>query len=784
MTAQTKEMIKTDGVTRREFLVGSAAAGTGLIMGFSVLPNLVGGAREALAAGNYEPSLFITMEPSGITTVHIHKAEFGQHVGTTFAQIVAEELELDWNDVRIDYPDSHEKWGLMITGGSWSVNWNFDKLSRVGASGRIALVEAGAAMLGVPASECRAKNSQVIHDGSGRSVRYADIVSNGNISRTFSEDDLKAIKLKKFGEYSLVGKSVAMLDIPAKTDGTAGFGIDVFVPNMVYGKLVEYPTRWGAMPMAVDDSAAKGIPGYLKTLILEDPAGTTIPVASKVQKGYAVVIAESYPAALEAAKTVKVDWDKGPNTSVSTESVLAHAKTLQGDPNAGLPWVADGDTVTALQTAKTTHEATYITHFAYHGVQEPLNCTAFEKGGVWHLYTGCQWQTRCAAWVAESLGIVDADGKVDPTKVVVHQQYLGGGFGRRLSANDAMVTAALAAQALGRPVKLIYSREDDVQLDFHRSLTYQVVRGGADANGTITAIEHDVVAGWAIKREAPGFMPDSVDDPPTGKIDQFAMNGSDHWYTVPNQSVRAIENDMVQSAAPPGHLRSVAPGWTFFALESFLDEMAHKLNRDPVELRLSMLDATGKNAGTPPNSVGGAKRLANVLQVAVGRAGWKTKALPENTGMGVASVSSQERGGPSWTACVAEVAVDPSSGEINLKKLTIAVDLGTFVNPDGVRAQIEGASLWGVSLALFEKITMKDGKIEQSNYDTWTPLRINQVPEIDIVMIQNGHYPAGIGEPPVTAVGPAIANAIFAAVGARVRTLPITPEAVRDAMPS
>ncbi len=766
MTAQPLEVTKTHGVTRRQFLVGSAAAGTGLVMGFSVLPDLVGGAREALAAGNYEPSLFLTMDPSGIATVHITKAEMGQHVGTALAQMVAEELEVDWNDVRIDHPDSDEKWGLMITGGSWSVNWTFDQLSRIGASGRIALVEAGAAMLGVPASKCRAENSQVIHDKSGRSVSYGDVISNGNISRTFSEDDLKAIKLKKFGEYSLVGKSVGQLDIPAKTDGTARFGIDVFVPNMVYGKLVEFPTRWGAIPKNVDDSAAKGIPGYLKTLIFQDPAG-------KVQKGYAVVIAESYPAALKGAQAVKVDWDKGPNTKVTTDSVLDHAKKLQRDPNAGLAWVVEGDSKAALKGAKTTHEASYITHFAYHGVLEPMNCTALEADGVWHLYTGCQWQTRCTAWVAESLG-------VEPKNVVVHQQYLGGGYGRRLEP-DVMVTAALAAQAAGRPVKLIYSREDDVQLDYLRSLTYQVLRGGADANGTINVIEQDVVTAWATKQQGLGFLVDSADK--KGKIDSFSMNGSDHWYTVPNHYVRAIENDMAQSAAPPGQLRSVAPAWTFWAIERFLDEMAAKLNRDPVELRLSMLDATGKNTGTSPNSVGGANRLANVLQVAAGRAGWKTKMLPENTGMGVASVSSQERGSPTWTACVAEVAVDPSNGEFEVKKLTIAMDLGTLVNPDGVRAQIEGSALFGLSLAVAEKITMKDGKIEQSNFDSWTPLRINQVPEVDIVMIQNGHYPAGCGEPAVSVTAPAIANAIFAAVGASVRTLPITPEAVKAAMP-
>ncbi len=226
------DVSKLDDMTRRDFLVGSAAAGAGLMIGMSFGPNFAGGAREALAAGNYEPSLFVTMESSGITTVHITKSEMGQHVGTALAQAVAEELEVDWADVRIDYPDTHEKWGLMITGGSWSVNWTFDQLSRVGATGRIALIDAGASQMGVAAGECMASNSVVWHS-SGQSMSYAQIISAGNISRTFTEDEVKELVLKKFGTYKVVGTSVPALDIPAKTNGTARYGIDVFVPNMV-----------------------------------------------------------------------------------------------------------------------------------------------------------------------------------------------------------------------------------------------------------------------------------------------------------------------------------------------------------------------------------------------------------------------------------------------------------------------------------------------------------------------------------------------------------------------
>lgn len=756
--------IERDGPSRRDFLIGSAAAGAGLVMGFSVLPKITGTARDALAAGNYEPSLFVTMEPSGITTVHITKAEMGQHVGTALAQSVAEELEVDWNDVRIDYPDSHEKWGLMITGGSWSVNWTFDALSRAGASGRIALTEAGAGILGVSPDECSAANSTVTHGPSGRSVTYAEIVSSGTVSRTFTEDELKALKLKSFGEYKLVGQSVPQLDIPAKTDGSARFGIDVFVPNMVYAKLVMPPTRYGAVPQSVDDSGAQGIDGYIKTLIVEDPTG--------VQKGYAIALAETYWAADAAAAAVNVAWDAGPNADVSTATILGRARDLVADPEAGFAWVLEGDAEAALAGATATHEAEYITNLTYHGVMEPMNCVAMMQDGVMHCFTGNQWQNRSIAMTAEAIG-------VDPANVVIHQQYLGGGFGRRLEP-DAMIPAALASVDVGRPVKLVYSREYDLKYDFHRSLTFQRVRGGVDDSGRYTAIDHTVCSGWATKRQAPGFLAESVDK--KGRIDPFSMNGSDFWYTVPNHSVRAIENDVAQAATPPGQLRAVAPSWTMWANECFMDEMAKKIGKDPVQMRVDMLDAAGKNAGTPPNSVGGAFRLRNILETAAGKAGWGVKPLPANTGMGIASVTAQERGSPTWTCAVAEVHVDPDTHTPTVKKITIAMDVGTAVNPDGCKAQIEGSTMWGVSHALLEKATMSGGQIEQDNFDTYLVGRMENVPEMDIVLVQNGHYPAGTGEPVVTVVPAAIANAIEAASGARVREMPITPDSIKAAL--
>jgi len=349
----TKHVKNLDGITRREVLVGSAVAGAGLAVGYSALPGLTGGAREALAAGSFNHQLFLTMDSAGIATVHITKHEIGQHVGTALAQAVAEELEIDWNDVRIDYPDSDEKWGLMITGGSWSVNWTFDRNSRIGASARIALSEAGARLLGVPAGQVSVSNS-VVSAANGSSITYAEILSKTTIDRAFTEDELKAIQLKKFGEYSVVGQSIDALDIPAKINGTAKYGIDVFVPNMVYGRMVTNPTRYGAVPISADDSAAKAIDGYAGVAVIkEDPTG--------VNTGYVVAFGETYWAAEKAAAAMNVNWDSGPNANTSSADIVADARSKIADDSEGFTWVLEGDPDGGMSSAKTTVEAEYQT---------------------------------------------------------------------------------------------------------------------------------------------------------------------------------------------------------------------------------------------------------------------------------------------------------------------------------------------------------------------------------------------------------------------------------------
>jgi isoquinoline 1-oxidoreductase len=763
----TDEHIPT-AVDRRRFLIGSIAAGAGLTCGLSAVPEVMGTAGEALAAGNFSPTVWYTIDRGGIVTVHIEKAEMGQHVGTAFAQAVAEELEADWKDLRLDYPDPGDKKFTtplaFITGGSWSVSTNFDTLSRAGAAGRTALTEAGAAMLGVSPGEVRAENSRVIAKN-GKSVSYAQIVSAGKLDKVYTPDDLKAIKLKDRKDYKLIGKPVHALDIPPKTNGTAKYGMDMFVPGMVYAKIARPPVRYGAKPNAVDETEAKKVPGYRQFVSAPDPTGTAT--------HYVIAIADNYPAAMEAARSLKIDWDLGPNKDVSSDGLLQHAKDLVADSSKGFSFWDIGNAAQVLPTAAVKHEAVYVTPLAVHAPMEPMNCVAFEEGGLWHIYSGSQFQGRSGALCAAVAG-------VKPEQVLIHQVYLGGGFGRRLEA-DAMVPAVLASKAIGKPVKLIYSREEDTQNDFFRTLTYQRLQGGIDAGGKLVALNQDVCSAWATKRWGiEAFLSDSTDK--KGKLDAFSVNGADSWYTIPNHHVRAIENDIAQVATPSGQFRSVAPAWTFWAVESFMDELAHAAKKDPVEFRLAMLDAKGVNAGSAPNSVGGAKRIANVLRTVVEKSGYGKKTLPEGRAQGVAVVSSQERNTPTWTACVAEVSVDKGTGVVTVHKLTVAIDVGTTVNPDGARAQLEGSTLWGLSLALHEQASMRHGEIVQTNFDSYTPVRMANVPELDIHILNTGNSPAGVGEPAVTVVSPAIANAVFNASGARVRTLPLTPERVKAAL--
>ena len=754
MATRVKDIEST--VTRRTFLATSA--GAGLVMGLGVV--LPGCSKEQAveemaadgASISFAPAVWVEVNGNGKVLVNIAKAEMGQHVGTALARIVADELGANWDDVSIKHVDSDPKWGYMVTGGSWSVFTSFTMLSQAGAAGRTILRDAGAALLGADPATATVANGMVT--ANGESISFADVVRKGDISRTFTDEEMAAMPVKPAAERNLIGKPAKALDIPAKSSGAAVYGLDVELDGMVYAHPLIPPTRYGSTIKSIDDTAAKDIRGYIQTMALEDP--------SEVLQGWAVVIAEDYPAAMKAAQAVVVEWEPGPTAAVTEAHLIAEGNKLVQDKSSGVLAVDDGDVAVAREAAASTHTATYTTSTALHFTLEPANALVEFRDGKCHIHSGNQWQSLILPTLATALQMEESD-------IVIHQYYLGGGFGRRLWG-DPMIPAALAAKELGKPVKIVFQREDDSRFDCCRSVSVSQFDASFDADGNLTGIEHAAAAGWPTLAMAPGFMPDAVDG--NGKYDPFATNGADHWYTLANHRVRSINNDLAQRTFLPGWLRAVGPGWITWGVESFMDELAQMKGQDPIEFRLAMLDAAGKNAGAAPNSVGGAKRLAAVLEDVRERSGWGAE-LPENEGMGFAATYGQERNMPTWIGCVAHVAVDPGTRKVTVKKIWQSIDCGTVVHPDGAMAQAEGASLWGVSLALHEGASFADGQVSQRNLDTYTPLRMADVPELDLKFMESTEFPTGLGEPPLIAVPPAIGNAIFAATGTRARDLPI-----------
>ena len=743
-------------ITRRTFLAGTA--GSTLVMGLGTL--LPGCSREeaaddlaaAGASKRFSPAVWFEVDGTGGVLVNIAKAEMGQHVGTALARIVADELGADWSRVSIKHVDSDPKWGFMVTGGSWSVVLSFTMLSQAGAAGRTVLIEAGAKMLGVEAGQCRAEGGNVV--AGEKQVSFAKIVAQGDISRTFSDEELAAMPVKPASERRLIGMATTALDVPDKTTGATVYGLDTELPDMVYAHPMIPPTRYGSTINSIDDTAAKGLPGYQQTLQLTDPA--------EILQGWALVIADSFPAAMKAADAVKVDWTPGPTAAVTEVHILSEGEKLAADTNSGVLFVDEGDLVAARDSAADMLTSTYRTSTVLHFTLEPQNALVEFVDGVFHIHAGNQWQSLILPVLAKSL-------EVEESNIVIHQYYLGGGFGRRLFG-DQMISAALAARELGRPVKLVFQRPDDSRFDCVRSPSVARFDASFDTDGALTGIEHAAAAGWPTLAMAPGFMGTGVDG--NGQFDGFSINGADHWYTLPNHRVRAINNDLAQRTFLPGWLRAVGPGWIGWGVESFIDELAAKTGEDPVAFRLARLNATGKNAGESPRSVGGASRLAAVLKDVAQRSAWG-KALPEGEGMGIAVSHGQERDKPTWTACVAHVSVDADSKKVSVKKIWQTIDCGTVIHPDGARAQAEGATLWGVSMALHEGTEIANGQVRDQNLDTYTPLRMSDVPELDISFMESTEFPTGMGEPPLIAVPPAIGNAIFAATGTRVRDLPI-----------
>jgi isoquinoline 1-oxidoreductase beta subunit len=754
-----------DQLSRRDFLITATAAGVMLgyaRSGLGTFESLATRVQRAHSPSElFEPTIWYSIDPRGEVTVNIIRAEMGQHVGTAIARILAEELEADWDKVRYVTVNSAAQWGLMVTGGSWSIWQSFPLYSQAGAAGRIALIEEGAKLLGVSPESCTARSGAV--HVNGRSIPYGDIVARGNLRRTYTPEQLKAMPIKRSGDRRLIGRDTPALDIPSKTNGKGLYGLDAAVEGMVYARPKVPPTRYDSKVVSVDDSAAKRVPGYITSVTLDDPSGTV--------PGWVMVCADSFPAASLAADLVNVTWSSGDSARVSEADLQRRSADLIADAKAGALIVDDPGVDTAFASAARKLERTYTTSTVMHFALEPVNALAFERNGIFEIHTGNQWQSLIVPVLAKALGR-------SQDTIVLYSYLLGGGFGRRLDG-DYTVPAALAAKALGKPVKMVCTRADDMRFDCPRSPSVQVLRMALGAGGQVTAMEHSAAAGWPTAAMAPAFMGKGMNGVP---FDPFAIHGADNWYTAGAQRVRAVHNDLADRTFRPGYLRSVGAGWVNWALESFIDEAAHTLGVDPVAFRLRMLDGAGRNAGSPPAAVGGAHRQAAVLTRLAEKVGWGRSKLPDGVGVGVATTFGQERDMPTWVACAARVHVDRTSGHVTVEKLTLVVDAGTVIHPDGAAAQVEGGALWGMSMALFEGTEFVNGLPKDTNLDTYTPLRMADAPELDVEFLPSTEPPVGLGEPGTTAVAPAIGNAIFAATGARLRHLPIRPAAVREAL--
>ncbi len=805
------------GASRRDFLVRSATTAAGSYFSISLGAGLLtgAGAAEAAATSAYTPSIWFSVTPDGKVTMHIVKAEMGQHIGTGLAQVIAEELEVKWEDVRLDSPlesvENFAIYGLAYTVNSGSMTTEFDRIARAGAAGRIALTEAGAKLLGAQVKNCSAANSRITDSVSGRSVSYGEILQKVKINRQFAyPDDFRAIPLKPRGSYKIVGKSIPALDIPGKTNGSAKYGIDVFLPNMAYGALVIPRTRYSSKALSVDDTEARKIPGFIKAVIIDDSFGKCT--------GWVVALADRFPTAVKAAKALKVTWDAGPYAKLDSATLRTEYKELATKESEGANWVLEGDVDNGMKIAEKILDVEYTTEMVCHATMEPLNATAQFVNGDCHIYVGTQSQSFARMTLTGYLAKV-LNKKPEETKVYIHQHLVGGGFGGKQDF-DEILAAAYCAHAAGRPVKLIHTRESNFATSFARTPTYHRMKAGIK-DGQMTALNHDIVCGWMGARFSVGkkfgsdWLQQDSWDSKKQDIDQWSIGGSDHWYDMPNHRVRAWNHEATTWAVQASALRTVANSYNIFVVESMLDEVAHAAGRDPLEFRMSMLNGKGGNRGIPNTgyppgtpsdyymdrlwislpwtkegswipyesaTVGGALRLANCLRVAAGKAGYGSKVLPPNTGMGIAVTSAEERQSPTWVACVAEVHVDPETGRFKIKRLTIAMDCGTIINPVNVDAQIRASALWGASQIMSEQLTLKDGAFEQKNFHEYLPIRLADIPEIDVHLIASEHHPVGVGEPASTTVAPAVANAIFNITGVRVRHMPIRPQAVLEGL--
>ncbi|WP_321797953.1 xanthine dehydrogenase family protein molybdopterin-binding subunit [Caballeronia sp. J97] len=722
------------GLSRRAFLklgvtAGVAASG-GLLIGFS-LPavsqdqgkgrSVIGGdGVEPPMDGIFAPNAFVQIDKSGKVVLIMPKVEMGQGVYTALPMLIAEELDVPLDSVTIDHAPPNEKLftdpllGGQLTGGSTSVRYAWEPLRKAGAAARMMLVAAAAQQWQCDPSSCQAQGGKVMHASGDRTASYGDLAE-AAAKLPVPQD----IKLKDPNHFKIVGTPVKRLDSPEKIDGTAMFGLDVRLPDMVYAAIVNCPVFGGTL-LSVDDSNAKKIPGVRQIV--------------KFDNGVAV-IGEHTWAAKRGAAALQIQWNEGASANVSTKQIVDDM--ANASQRAGAVARKEGDVDKAFSSAKTRIDAVYVQPFLAHATMEPINCTVHVRPDGCDIWLGTQVPTRIRDAGMKATGL-PAD------KIFVHNHLLGGGFGRRLEFD--MATQALKiGKALGVPVKVIWSREEDIQHDMYRPCYYDTLSAGLDANGKPIAWTHRIVGSSVLARFAPPAVKNGV-DPDAVEV------ASDLPYDLPNQLIDYVR--LEPHDVPTAFWRGVGPTRGTFVVESFIDELAVQAKVDPVKYRRDLL--------------GKSPRARNVLDVATQAANWGQQSAPQGQGRGVSVMHAFG----SFFAIVADVAVD-KEGAVKVNRIVCAVDCGIVVNPNTVEAQVQGGILFGITAALYSEITIKDGRVEQSNFTDYRMLRIHETPPVDVHIVKSTEAPGGIGEPGTAALAPAITNAIYAATGKRLRKLPV-----------
>ncbi|MEC7195140.1 MAG: molybdopterin cofactor-binding domain-containing protein [Pseudomonadota bacterium] len=766
--------------SRRSFLISSAAGASSLVFAKSIVNakeavDLLNPASPLVLPPNFAPSVWFTMESNGRTTVHIFRNEMGQHVGTSLAQIVAEELCLSWKDVTIDYPqmdsNTYGTYGMQLTGGSWSVVSEFDKLSKVSAAARQIIVESGADLLGADLADCIAENSIVKDTLMGEKISFSEILSETVIDYQVTEEDLATVNRKEKKDYKIIGRSVPALDIPEKINGSARYAIDAQVPNMVYGKIIAPPKRLGAKIISIDDKKAKQIKGYITTIPFNFPDEA---LDGGILTHVPLVVASDYPSAMRAAKLIDVNWNTDACSTASSADFEKEAyKLLKDGKNGRLSWkIGEYDTCGEGKECKKL-ERSYKTSMVAHVALEPMSALVNFDNGVLHIYAGHQVGTLLPNIIGQFTGI-------SSDKIIYHPHLVGGSFGKRTEFG-MIALASMASIQLKKPIKLILTREDDMAFSHPRTPTVQRLEAVISGEECLGYKQEIASATMQFDKLMPQFLRNPiVDGVPVeseNKIEGFTVVGADNWYDIENQTVNYFRQASVEDTIPVRNVRSVGNNYTVFATETFIDEVSQEIGVDPMAFRLNYLNGVGINAGSnTPASYGGGKRLANVLKIASGLANYGLENLGEYEGLGIAITGAENRWAPCFLALVAKVKVDKNSAAIDVQKLICVLDVGIAINPDGIKAQVEGSLLWGLSNALLEKMTLEDGMVSERNFDSYKWQNITKIPELEIHIVENGIFPSGVGEPATCVVAPAIGNAIFNATGVRLRSLPFSRE--------